>query len=73
MHRGMRAIKAAAARIGEAVRNNPARVYSVISTLLALAVTLGYTELPVTTILALVSALLGGGEVVRANVTPVRK
>jgi hypothetical protein len=69
----MRAIKAAAARIGEAVRNNPARVYSVISTLLALAVTLGYTELPVTTILALVSALLGGGEVVRANVTPVRK
>ncbi len=48
----------------------PARIYAVISALLTLLVTVGFTDLPVVAILGLVSAILGGGEITRSKVTP---
>jgi hypothetical protein len=55
----------------EALKNNPVRLYSIAVAALAL-VAFYVPALPVVLILALVAAVLGVGEGVRAVVTPTR-
>lgn len=56
----------------EAIKNNPVRIYAIASAVLAL-VAFYLPTIPTALILALVAAVLGSGEVVRAQVTPTRK
>ena len=59
--------------VWEDIKNNPVRLYSIVAA--ALAIGAFYLPgLPVALVLALVAAVLGvGGEVVRHQVTPMRK
>jgi predicted branched-subunit amino acid permease len=56
----------------EAIKNNPVRLYAIAAAALALAAYY-MPSLPVVLIMGLVAAILGVGEGVRAQVTPVRK
>lgn len=56
----------------ENLKNNPVRIMGVISAVLAL-VAHYVPDLPTVLLLAIAAAILGTGEAVRANVTPVRK
>lgn len=55
-----------------AIKTNPVRLYAVATAALAL-VAHYVPDLPSALVLALVAALLGIGETVRANVTPMSK
>lgn len=55
-----------------AIRNNPTRVYSIVAAAVALVV-FYVPSIPAALVLALAAAILGTGEVVRANVTPEAK
>jgi hypothetical protein len=56
----------------EALKNNPVRIYAVATAALAL-VAYYVPDIPQGLVLALVAAVLGLGETVRAQVTPSRK
>lgn len=56
----------------ESIKNNPTRIYSIIVAGLAL-VAFYVPDMPTPLILGLIAAVLGTGEVVRAQVLPVRK
>lgn len=56
----------------EAIKNNPVRIYAILSA--AIAVVAFYVpSLPVALLIALLAAIFGVGEGVRAAVTPNRK
>lgn len=56
----------------ENIKNNPVRIMAIVSAALALLV-FYVPSIPVVLVLALVGAVLGVGEGVRSQVTPVRK
>jgi hypothetical protein len=55
----------------EAIKNNPVRLYGILVTGMAI-VTFYLPDLPTALLLAFLAAILGVGEKVRANVTPMR-
>lgn len=56
----------------ENIKNNPVRIMAIVSAALALLV-FYVPGIPMALVLALVGAVLGVGEGVRSQVTPVRK
>lgn len=58
-----------------AIRNNPVRVYSTITALIAVAAAFGFhlSADQQNSLLGFAAVILGGGEVVRSQVTPTSK
>ena len=55
--------------VGIAIKNNPVRLYSILTAVIALAAHY-YQDLPTALLLGLLAAIFGTGEVVRAKVWP---